>query len=123
VKPWTLTCGCAADENDNRTWCPIHQRKATDPAPATDPTPLKVRPDFCGLVVAPGPDGVHAMLRLNCDVTALSEERRKLMVYFLARALSESLKTVRSMTKMDVASALGKMERQTPARKPSDEIT
>ncbi len=88
--------------------------------PPTDQPPLKVRPDFCSLVVAPGTDGLYAMLRLNCDVTKLSEERRKLLVYFVARTLSESLQAVRSMTKMDVAFALGKLERQTPAREPGD---
>lgn len=25
-EPWTLSCGCSADANDNRTWCPVHAR-------------------------------------------------------------------------------------------------
>lgn len=72
---------------------------------------LKVRPDFAALVAAPGPDGVHIQLRINCDVTPLSEPRQKLLLHLVTRALSEATRQVKALPKLDVLATLGKLER------------
>ncbi len=68
-------------------------------------------PDFARLVVLPGPDKAHIQLRLNRDVTAMSDDQQKLLVHYVTQALTEFETMVRKMNRIEAAAKLAKLER------------
>ncbi len=56
-------------------------------------------------------DGMHFFMRLNYDVTHLTDDARKLLLFMLTNALTELEKGVVSLDKITVASRLAKFER------------
>ncbi len=65
----------------------------------------------CVLAVRPAPDKVHTFLRLVYDVTHLSEDSQKLLVFALTEALTELEKGVVKMNRIEIAAKLAQRER------------
>ena len=63
------------------------------------------------LAVRAGEDRVHTFMRLNYDVTHLSEDSQKLLLFMLTQALTELEKGVKSMSRIEAASKLATLER------------
>jgi hypothetical protein len=63
------------------------------------------------LAVRPGPDRVHTILRLQFDVTHLSDDRQKLLLHLLSQGLTQFEKSVKEMDRITVAARLAKLER------------
>lgn len=68
-------------------------------------------PNQCVLAVMAAPDRAHTFMRLTYNVTALSEDRQKLLLYMLTNALTELEKAVKKMDKIEVAKKLAQRER------------
>ncbi len=83
--------------------------------PANPPTELKPLPDpptnFARLAALPGRDRVRVQLRINFDVTHLSEDGQKLLLHYMMQALLEFEGKIKRMNKIEVASKLGALER------------
>lgn len=78
----------------------------------TDLPPLPPpRPDFAALVSVAAPDGVHIQLRINCDVTPLSDPRQKLLLHYVTQALTKLTEQVKVVPKLEVLRLLGNLER------------
>ncbi len=76
------------------------------------PTPLpSVPPNLAGLAAGSFVDGVHVRLKLNYDVTELSEDKQKLLLHIVTGALEELTKAVKGMDRIAAASRLAKFER------------
>ncbi len=79
---------------------------------ATAPEPLPpLPPNSCVLAVRPGPDKAHTLLRLVFDVTHLSDDAKKLLVFMVSEALTKLEESVRKMGKIETASKLAFRER------------
>jgi len=68
-------------------------------------------PNQCVLAVRPAADGPHIILRLNCDVTHLSDDGQKLLIYMLTNALTELEKAIKDMNRIEAAAKLAQFER------------
>lgn len=77
-----------------------------------EPEPLPpLPPNSAVLVVTPAKDRVHTFMRLTYDITHLSEDKQKLLLFRLTQALTELEKYVKDMGKIEAAAQLGKLER------------
>jgi len=65
----------------------------------------------CVLSVRPAEDKVHTFLRLTYDVTHLSEDAQKLLVFMITQALTELESGVKKMSRIQVAAKLAQRER------------
>jgi hypothetical protein len=63
------------------------------------------------LAVRAAPDRAHTIMRLSYDVTHLSGDAQKLLLFLLTQALTELEKNIVKLNKIEVASKLGKLER------------
>jgi len=79
-------------------------------APEIEPLP-PLPPNSAVLAVRPAPDRAHTFIRLTYDVTHLSEDAQKLLLFMLTQGLTEFEKAIKSMNRIEVASKLGKMEK------------
>ncbi len=86
------------------------------PVPDIEPIP-PLPQNSCVLAVRPGPDKAHTFLRLTYNVTHLSEDAQKLMVYAVAEALIELEKGVKKMNRIEVAKKLAQRERIDESRR------
>ncbi len=68
-------------------------------------------PNAAVLAVRPAKDGVHTFMRLTYDVTHLTDDAKKLLLFMLTNALTELEKGVVSLDKITLASRLAKFER------------
>ncbi len=68
-------------------------------------------PNSAVLAVRPAKDGVHTFMRLTYDVTHLSEDAQKLMVFMLTNALTELEKGIKGMNRIEIAAKLAQRER------------
>ena len=68
-------------------------------------------PNSAVLVVRPGPDRVHTLMRLTFDVTHLSEDGQKLLTHMTTDAITKFEKTVMEMSRIEIARSLAKIER------------
>lgn len=69
-------------------------------------------PNSAVLVAKPGPDKVHTLMRIQYDVTDLSEDGSKLLLYLVTSALQRFKTEIKHMNKIECAAKLGKYERQ-----------
>lgn len=81
-----------------------------DRIPEVEPLP-EVPPNLSALAAGPFADGVHVRLKLNWDVTHLSEDKQKLLLHLISNAVKEFEKVVKDMNRIEAASKLGKLER------------
>jgi hypothetical protein len=80
------------------------------PAPDLEPLP-PLPPNACVLAVRPGPDKAHTLLRLNFNVTHLSDDAQKLLCFALAEALGKLEEGIKAMNRIEVAAKLAQRER------------
>ena len=78
-----------------------------EPLPPIPPLPA----NSCVLAVRPAADKAHTFLRLTYDVTHLSEDAQKLMVFMLTNALTELEKGLKGMNRIEIAAKLAQRER------------
>ncbi len=78
--------------------------------PDVEPLP-PLPPNSCVLAVRPAADKAHTFLRLTYDVTHLSEDAQKLMVFMLTNALTELEKGLKGMNRIEIAAKLAQRER------------
>ncbi len=84
----------------------------TDRITPTELTPLpEVPSNLAALAAGPFVDGVHVRLKINYDVTHLSEDQQKLLLHMVTGALEECKKAVESMDRITVAARLARFER------------
>lgn len=68
-------------------------------------------PNLAGLAAGPFADGVHVRLKLNYDVTNLSEDKQKLLLHMVTGALEEFRNAVNVMDRITAAARLARFER------------
>lgn len=78
-----------------------------EPLPPIPPPPE----NSAVLVVRSGPDRVHTIMRLQYDVTHLSEDKQKLLLFKLTQALTELEKHIVKLLRIEAAAQLAKLER------------
>ena len=78
-----------------------------EPLPPLPPLPT----NSAALAVFPAQDRAHTIMRLVYDVTHLSEDAQKLLLYMLTNALTELEKAIKSMNRIEVAAKLAQRER------------
>jgi len=83
-----------------------------EPLPELPPLPQ----NSAALAAFPAPDRVHMIMRLMYDVTHLSEDRQKLLLFYLTKGLREIEKAVKDMDRIAVASKLAQFERVASAK-------
>jgi hypothetical protein len=88
-----------------------------DVEPTVQPPPLIVPGNMAHLAAVPGQEKVHVQLRVNYDVTHLTESRQKLLLHYVMRGLKEFEQTIEGMSKLEVEAALAKQERILKLRK------
>ena len=79
-------------------------------APEIKPLP-PAPPNLAALAAGPFFDGVHVRMKLNFDVTHLSEDKQKLLLHMATSALIELEKVVNKMDRIIVAAKLANIER------------
>jgi len=79
-------------------------------APEIEPLP-PLPPNQCVLAVRPAADRAHTFLRLTYDVTHLSEDAQKLLVFSMTEALTQLEKGILEMNRIEVAAKLAQRER------------
>ena len=84
-----------------------------DSVKASDfPAELTVAPpNLSALAAGPFVDGVHVRLKLNFDVTHLSEDSQKLLLHYVSQAAKKLEEQVKHMGRIEVASKLANLER------------
>ena len=89
-----------------------HTLQMNDRIQETELPPLKeAPPNLAALAAGPFVDGVHVRLKLNFDVTHLSEDRQKLLLHMVSQGVKEFEKSIQEMDRITVAARLGKLER------------
>ncbi len=68
-------------------------------------------PNSAVLATRPAKDGVHTFARLTYDVTHLSDDAKKLLLFLLTNALTELEKGIEKMNRIEVAAKLAQRER------------
>ena len=85
------------------------------PEPPSDfgvPDPLPpLPPNSAVLAVRPAPDRAHVFIRLTYDVTHLSDDQQKLLLFMLTNALTELETGVKKLDRITAAARLAKLER------------
>ncbi len=82
-----------------------------DRLPEVEPKLPPLPSNSCVLAVRPGEDRVHTFLRLTYDVTHLSEDAQKLLVFMITNALTELEKGIKGMNRIEIAAKLAQRER------------
>jgi len=85
----------------------ISELPEVEPLPPLPPLP----PNSAALAAIPAQDGVHVLFRLMFDVSDLSEDGQKLFVHHMTDALTKFHASIKEMTRIETAAALGKIER------------
>jgi len=78
--------------------------------PEVEPLP-PLPPNSASLAAFPAQDRVHSIMRIMYDVTHLSDDAQKLLLYMLTNALTELEKAVKAMNRIEVAAKLAQRER------------
>ncbi len=82
------------------------------PLAQTEPAPLTVAPpNLSALAAGSFVDGVHVRLKLNFDVTHLSEDKQKLLLHMVSQGVKEFEKSIQEMDRITVSARLGRLER------------
>ncbi len=68
-------------------------------------------PNSAVLATRPAKDGVHTIARLTYDVTHLSDDAKKLLLFLLTNALTELEKGLKGMNRIEIATKLAQRER------------
>ncbi len=88
------------------------------PVPDIEPTPLPAAPpNLSALAAGPFADGVHVRLKLNLDVTHLSEDRQKLLLHWVSQGAKQMESTINVMGSIEVAKRLAQLERINESRR------
>jgi len=81
-----------------------------DAVPEIEPL-REAPPNLAALAAGPFVDGVHVRLKLNFDVTHLTEDRQKLLLFLTTNCVKEFERALKGMNSIEIASKLGRLER------------
>jgi len=81
-----------------------------DALPEIEPLP-PLPPNSAVLAVRAAPDRAHTFIRLTYDVTHLSDDAQKLLLFMVTNALTELEAGVKKMNRIEVAAKLAQRER------------
>ncbi len=91
------------------------------PLPDIEPAPLPAAPpNLSALAAGSFADGVHVRLKLNLDVTHLSEDRQKLLLHWVSQGAKQMESTINVMGSIEVAKRLAQLERINEFRSKAD---
>jgi hypothetical protein len=80
--------------------------------PTEEPKPLpEAPPNLSALAAGPFVDGVHVRLKLNFDVTHLTQDGQQLLLHYVSQAVKQLEESVRKMDRLEVAKKLAQLER------------
>lgn len=84
----------------------------SDRLPVEDPKPLPPSPpNLAALAAGAFAEGIRVRLKLNYDVSEMSEDGQKLLLHWVTDATKQFQKLIKKMNRIEVASKLGKLER------------
>ncbi|MES2367097.1 MAG: hypothetical protein V4563_14570 [Pseudomonadota bacterium] len=91
---------------------PMEDRTQPNPDYIDAPPPLPPSPpNLAALAAGSFAEGIRIRLKLNYDVTDMSEDGQKLLLHWITQATKQFQEQIEHMHKIEVSSKLGKLER------------